>query len=397
MSGRYNIIGTLASGGMGTVYLARMSGSAGFSRLVAVKKLHPEFAADPQLIAMLIDEGRVASKIRHANVIHTLDLVTADDDGFALVLEYVEGVSLDALLRRSEVPRPIAIALIRGMLRGLQAAHEAGVVHRDVSPHNVLVGVDGIPRVIDFGIAKAKNRIAAATRSGEVRGKFAYMAPEQLREEPITPQADVYAAGVVLFQLLTGKLPFATDDNRVLMAKVLTDAVPAPGISESLDAAVLTATAPSLSERYSTASELHDALANEISASEDEVGAWVRAVAPEQLARQKGLAAATTDTPPAQPRRTWLVLPIGGVVGVLAVAIGASFQGSGSEPEAAAAPSAVVSEPPAIATPPTTAERAVDTASAEPRPVPRRPFRRPAASATALPKPIVPDHDTDHR
>ncbi|MCW5833916.1 MAG: serine/threonine protein kinase, partial [Labilithrix sp.] len=191
MSARYTILGTIASGGMARVYLGRMTGSAGFSRPVAIKRLHPELAVQRDFVAMLVDEARLAAHIRHTNVVDTLDLVVSDG-AFSLVLEYVEGESLSALIREARargetVPSPIALAVLYGVLRGLEAAHEArneegqplGIVHRDVSPQNILVGIDGIPRIIDFGVAKALGRILV-TRPGEVRGKFSYMAPEQL-------------------------------------------------------------------------------------------------------------------------------------------------------------------------------------------------------------------------
>jgi eukaryotic-like serine/threonine-protein kinase len=305
MSGRYTFVGTLASGGMGTVFLARMSGSAGFSRLVAVKRLLPELAGERDFITMLVDEARLASQIRHVNVIDTLDLVV-NDGAFSVVLEYIEGAALSSLIgwaKRADenIPRPIALALMYGILRGLDAAHEArgsdgqllGIVHRDVSPQNVLVGVDGIPRIIDFGIAKAMGRMTS-TRPGEVRGKFAYMAPEQLLERPVTRQADVYAAGVLLWELLTGQRLFKSEDERAVIATVLRGEVKPPSavnrsIPRELDAIVLKAIAREVSDRYLSARELLDTLAPWEGASDDEVGAWVRRLAAVQLARTQAL------------------------------------------------------------------------------------------------------------
>ena len=313
MPSRYTIIGTLSAGGMGTVFLARVAGSAGFSRLVAIKRLHPQLAAQSEFIAMMVDEARLASQIRHANVVDTLDLV-ASDGALSLVLEYVEGASLGVLLgerRRVPVPVPIALAITQGFLRGLDAAHEArgaegqplGIVHRDVSPQNVLVGIDGVPRVIDFGIAKALGRMTQ-TRPGEVRGKFAYMAPEQLQGRPATRQVDVYAAGVILWEMLTGKRLFTADDQRALASIVLRGQIDPPSsrnaaVPNELDAIVLQATARELSDRYLTARELLDALAPFPRASDDEVGAWVRETAASYLARRSTM---LQDAAPEQSR-----------------------------------------------------------------------------------------------
>ncbi len=305
MSARYTILGTIASGGMASVYLGRMMGSAGFSRPVAIKRLHPQLAAQRDFIAMLVDEARLAAQIRHSNVVDTLDLVLSDG-ALSLVLEYVEGESLSALIaeaaKRGEmVPRPIALAILYGVLRGLEAAHEArneegqplGIVHRDISPQNILVGVDGIPRIIDFGVAKALGRMLA-TRPAEVRGKFAYMAPEQLLGRPVTRQVDVYATGVLLWELLVGARLFTGDDERVVCAAVMRGAIPPPSaanpdVPRELDAVVMQATARELSERYLTARELLGALEPWETASDDEVGAWVRRLSAESLAKRHRL------------------------------------------------------------------------------------------------------------
>ncbi|MFO0738323.1 MAG: serine/threonine-protein kinase [Labilithrix sp.] len=446
MSGRYNIIGTLASGGMGTVYLARMTGSAGFSRLVAIKRLHPHHASDPQLVAMLVDEGRLASQLRHVNIIDTLDLVAAGG-AFGLVLEYVEGAALGTLMDEAralgeEVPRPIAIAILRGMLRGLDAAHEAtgadgsplGIVHRDVSPQNVLVGADGVPRLIDFGIAKAMGRLAPATQTGQVRGKFAYMAPEQLLERPVTRQTDVYSAGVMTWQLLTGRLPFESDDARVVMARVMTADVPAPStaradVSPELDAIVAKATAREPADRYAHARDLYEALAIETAASDEEVGAWVRRVGAAQIAKQKELQQTVPTDPsrsveelltdparavpgalaPAPRRRTWLVLPIAAAIGSVGVIAGLRAAPEPSDALAAATP---FPPPPPLPTATTAPSASASPIDPPPITLTRPPIRRSPrvrVSAAPAPPPVLPpapapsppaptpDHDLDHR
>jgi serine/threonine-protein kinase len=313
MPGRYTILKSIAKGGMATVYLGRASGSAGFSRVVAIKRLHPHLAADAETVRLLVEEARLAAQIRHNNIVSTLDFVVSEG-AFSLVLEYIEGDSLSALVRRAgklgeAVPRPIALAILYGVLRGLDAAHEArnengqplGIVHRDVSPQNVLVGIDGIPRVIDFGIAKAAGQYDS-TRPGELRGKFSYMAPEQMLARPVTRQVDVYAAGVVLWELLAGQRLFTGDDSRVVCARVLDGAIPlpstvAPEIPPELDAVVARATARDVSDRYLTARELLSALEGFESASDDDVAAWVRRLAAPQLAERQRIL--QSSVPPA--------------------------------------------------------------------------------------------------
>jgi serine/threonine-protein kinase len=282
-----------------------MVGSAGFSRLVAVKQLHPNLAANPDFVAMLLDEARVAAHIHHVNVIDTLDLF-AKDGAFGLVLEYIEGDSLAALVRsaaadKEPVPRPVAIAIISGVLRGLDAAHEVRdeqgeplhLVHRDVSPQNVLVGVDGIARLIDFGVAKALGRYTT-TGPGEVRGKLSYMAPEQVRGQRATRQSDVYAAGVILWELLTGRRLFHGEVEAQVLASALRGDVPAPSsidpeIPIELDAVVRRATASDVGERYLTAREMNADLTSATMALPEDVGAWVRRTAASRLAERRKL------------------------------------------------------------------------------------------------------------
>src|SRR6202034_3666008 len=194
--GRYALQQEIAAGGMASVYLGRMCGPVGFSPIVAIKSLHPQFAKDPEFVRMFLDEARLAGRIRHPNIVPVID-VHAEGDELFLVLEYVHGESPARLVRASRrvdapLPLPLAAAILGDVLQGLHAAHEAkdergqplGIVHRDVSPQNVLVGADGVARVLDFGIAKAKGRLYT-TQDGRVKGKLSYMAPEQLRSDPV--------------------------------------------------------------------------------------------------------------------------------------------------------------------------------------------------------------------
>ena len=212
--GRYTLHQPLAAGGMATVYLGRLSAERGFSRTVAIKRLHPQFASDREFVAGFMDEARLAGRIRHPNVVGVIDVVSTGDE-VLLVMEYIHGESLSRVLRKLHergelVPPPIAAAIVCNLLDGLHAAHEArdesgaplGIVHRDVSPQNVLLGTDGVAHVLDFGIAKAKGRQQEQTREGQLKGKLAYMAPEQL-DQQTSRLTDVYAASVVFWETLT--------------------------------------------------------------------------------------------------------------------------------------------------------------------------------------------------
>ena len=296
--GRYALYGEIARGGMATVHFGRLIGSAGFARTVAIKRLHPHLAKEPDFVKMFLDESRLAGRIHHPNVVQTLDVVSLDDEIF-LVMEYLQGESLSRLAKTAvaqggRVPVPLASAVLAGALHGLHAAHEArdeqgarlDVVHRDVSPHNILVGVDGVSRVIDFGVAKAAGRLQM-TIEGHVKGKVAYMAPEQLSADPVDHRTDIYAAGTVLWEMLTGRPLFDGESQAAVIAAVLLRPVPppssiAPEVPAALDAVVLRALDRKTERRFATAHDM--ALAIEAAvpvASATQVGEWVTRLAGE--------------------------------------------------------------------------------------------------------------------
>ncbi|MBX3130429.1 MAG: serine/threonine protein kinase [Polyangiaceae bacterium] len=292
--GRYVLYDEIAAGGMARVHLGRQEGAVGFSRTVAVKRLHPHLAKDPEFVAMFLDEARLAARIRHPNVVTTLDVVATAGEVF-LVMEYVEGVSLSDLIKAArreggEMPPAMAAHIAAGALSGLHAAHEARdergesleLVHRDVSPQNIIVGTDGVARVLDFGVAKAAGRLQT-TEEGRIKGKMAYMSPEQLSSSGVTRRTDVFAAGVVLWEALTGRRLFQGADPAEIVGKVLGLEIPAPShyapaVSAELDAVVLRALARDPAARFPTALEMAEALerAGGLLASR-EVGDWVRA------------------------------------------------------------------------------------------------------------------------
>jgi serine/threonine-protein kinase len=290
--GRYTLHGEIASGGMATVHFGRLAGEGGFSRIVAIKCMHRHLADDPEFRAMFLDEARLAARIRHPNVVSTID-VGSSEDGMFLVMEYVTGESLAALLRaatkRGEpIPVSISIRIVIDALYGLHAAHiatdDAGaplhIVHRDVSPQNILVATDGHARVLDFGIAKAAGR-SHTTRDGQLKGKFRYMAPEQVRDSPVSPRTDVYAASVVLWELLAGQQLFRGSNDAAVVARVLEGVVPppsklVPALPPELDAVVLRGLEREPDRRFESAEAMAEALeALSHSTTARQVGIWV--------------------------------------------------------------------------------------------------------------------------
>jgi serine/threonine-protein kinase len=227
---------------MGTVDLV-LKRDGGFARVYVMKRLHDHFAIDGAVRAMFLEEARIAGLLRHANVVSVID-VGEDDDGPYLVMDYIEGVPLNAFLARAAqdeelLPVEICVDIAKQVAEGLRAAHElvapggkaARVIHRDVSPTNVLLGFDGVVRVTDFGIARALGT-SRQTQSGRIAGKPGYVSPEQLRFEPVSEQTDLYALGVVLFELLATRRLYPGGINQV-MARILDE--PPPDIGEVRD------------------------------------------------------------------------------------------------------------------------------------------------------------------
>jgi serine/threonine-protein kinase len=292
---------------MASVYLGRLNGEVGFGRTVAIKRLHPHLAGEAQFVSMFLDEARLASRIQHPNVVPTLDVVTLGEELF-IVMEYVKGEPLVSLLKTATssgtmLPIPVVTAIMIGVLNGLHAAHVATdergqrlmIVHRDVSPQNILVGVDGVARVLDFGIAKAAMRLQS-TREGQLKGKLAYMAPEQLSGE-VTHHSDIYSAGIVLWEMLTCRRLFTADTEAQLLRKVMDVEVKEPSrhnpdVPPELDRIVMTALARDPRARYATARAMSEDLdAAMRPASTNAVADWVESLGHDSLSARNRLVA----------------------------------------------------------------------------------------------------------
>jgi eukaryotic-like serine/threonine-protein kinase len=291
--GRYWIYDEIAAGGMATVHLGRLVGPAGFTRTVAIKRLHPQFAKDEEFSSMFVDEARIAARIRHPNALTALDVVAAKGELY-IVMDYIHGESLGKLLRGGPLPLAVASSINTQALLGLHAAHEAtddrgvplSIVHRDVSPQNILVGVDGVARVVDFGIAKAASRVHT-TQAGKIKGKLSYMSPQQVQSEDVDRRADIFAAGVVLWESVVGRKLLARGDatiTRVLNWQGIPpeDLALVPGFLQPI---VQRALAREPADRFATAREMAIALADAVPpAGSMEVGDWVEQRAHQILA-----------------------------------------------------------------------------------------------------------------
>ena len=295
--GRYEILLPIASGGMASVYLAVGLGITGFERQVAVKLIHPHLQSDKDLVESLLNEGKLAVRIRHRHVVAVLD-VGLDRRGMYLVMEYIEGDSLSAIVRAARaqglsVPAPVAMRILIDALSGLHAAHELQdehglnlhVVHRDFSPQNILVSLEGVALLTDFGIAKATTSVGH-TKTGIVKGKISYLSPEQVQLKAVDRRADVWAAGVVAWEIFAGRA-LRRDGNQLgTLLEIISSPPPPlrairPEVSEAIESAVASALHLDPARRLPTAKALRDALLDACPsrtdvADVDEVAAFVQ-------------------------------------------------------------------------------------------------------------------------
>jgi serine/threonine protein kinase len=274
--GKYYLLERINVGGMAEVFKAKTFGVEGFERLLAVKRILPNIAEDEEFITMFIDEAKIAVQLQHANIAQIFDLGKVDD-AFFIALEYVHGRDLRAIFDRMRsrgeaVPIPMACHMIMQVCEGLDYAHnkrdgqgrELHLVHRDISPQNVLIGYEGEVKLIDFGIAKAAGK-ASKTQAGILKGKFGYMSPEQVRGLPIDRRSDIFAVGIVLYELLTGERLFVGESDFSTLEKVRNVEIMPPSsynkkIPPELEKLVLKALARDPEDRYGNAIDLHDDL-----------------------------------------------------------------------------------------------------------------------------------------
>lgn len=423
---------------MASVYAARVLGAEAFEKRVALKVMLPHLSRDPKFVKMFGDEARLAAQIQSPNVVLTIDLGRHDVEGLYQVLELVVGGSLRQLLDASDEPLPtdVALTLLAEVARGLADAHAAlGVdgaplhlVHRDVSPHNVLVGVDGRARLTDFGVARAAATVSA-TESGELKGKLAYAAPEQLGGEIADARSDVFALGIVVWETLAGRRLFIADNPLALVDAVMRRPIPRldevrPELGKPVSDLVASALLRDRDERRLTTSELAGRLAELAReaggpASPERIGAVVRErcgaplVELEQRLRSVEVPdagrTAPPSTPPPPPRTSpnrrlaglgALVLVVGAVA--IAIASRALWSPAPAEPDARGVgpariePAAAAGPPPSAAMPPrdpptSAVELAPEAAAVEPIAAPSAPRHgrpRPPGAVADEPPPV---------
>jgi serine/threonine-protein kinase len=278
LAGKYRLIAELGQGGMATVYLAVALGTSGFRKLAVVKLIRPQYAADPDLIEMFLDEARLCARLSHPNIVQTYD-VGIDDGQHLMAMEYLDGVSFNAAISRlgrdgNNLTFPVRARILMEVLEGLRYAHELTdydgkplqIVHRDVTPHNIFVTYDGQVKLLDFGIAKAATS-SVQTATGVIKGKLTYMAPEQAFGDPVDARADLYAVGVMLWEALTGRRRFPAGlSDAAMFTRVASGELPETPQAESLgfpaeiDQIIVRSLAPKREDRFQTAAELRAAL-----------------------------------------------------------------------------------------------------------------------------------------
>ncbi len=318
--GPYEVHGEISSGGMGRVHVGRRLGASGFQKPVAIKRLLPMLATDPDFARSFVEEAHLAARVTHRNIVPTLDLYKEATE-VLLIMELVVGSSLEEMateMRRRDVkmPVPIVVSILLDVLAGLHAMHSVtdptgralGILHRDISPHNVLVGLDGTARLVDFGIAKVFSN-SEGTNTHTVKGKLAYMAPEQMLLMPLGPRADLYSVGILAWELLVNKR-FRGGMNRVeealfaltgegvkMPGQVLGDPSLAP-----IDAILKKVLATEPSDRYESAAEMAAALENAVVAARStQVAAWVAEWGAKGVERLNGLVRAMGDPSAGMP------------------------------------------------------------------------------------------------
>ncbi|MFO0648258.1 MAG: serine/threonine-protein kinase [Polyangiales bacterium] len=304
--GKFDVIAEIGTGGMASVYLARSTAAGGFNRLVAIKVMHPHLSQEDSFVEMFLDEARVAATIQHPNVVSIID-VGIEEGLIFLIMDYVEGDSFSniekmAVNLRRRIPLGIILRVVLDALAGLHYAHEltdhAGtplkIIHRDVSPQNVVVGVDGTARIVDFGIAKAESRITN-TQVGLIKGKLNFMAPEQIRGQALDRRVDVFGMGVTLWEAITLRRLFAGDNEFDTARRILAGEYPSlleydARLPPVLDEICKRSLHPDPDQRFRSAAEFSEAIERELHSSiagPREVSGFISGVATQKLERER--------------------------------------------------------------------------------------------------------------
>jgi len=277
IANKYELVAPLGEGGMASVYRGLTHGAAGFTCKVAIKRVLPNLAENASFVAMFVEEARVASELQHPNIVQVHDFDRDAEGRYFIVMEWIDGIDLFGWIesfKGQETPWHEVAAIGVEMLRGLGAAHErvdaqgnpAPVIHRDVSPQNVLLSVQGIVKIADFGLARAADR-ATMTAPGTIKGKLGYMAPELVKRAPASPKSDLYSVGIVLWEALTGTRLFGGTDAYEQIKKILANQVPQlrdtrPDVPLPLSEIVHTALSFDPADRFERAEEMQRALAS---------------------------------------------------------------------------------------------------------------------------------------
>ncbi len=414
--GKYEVLARLDSGGMAEIFLARSQALAGFEKLVVLKRILPHLAAEEEFVSLFLDEAKTTVALSHGNIVQVFDMGRGDDGDYFIAMEYVAGKNLRRFLRRwvEKNRRPVDPALaawIAGeILRGLDYAHRRtdsagrplGIVHRDLSPHNILISYEGEVKVADFGIAKAATKVVH-TETGLIRGKASYMSPEQAQADPLDGRSDLFAVGILLYELLTGDPPWTGDQPQKVLRDLTSGAPPAapstkrPGISKELDAILLKALARNPDDRFPSAdlflkeigqwlvksslvvgprdlaAQMQQLFADDLDAERKQIAALPKVMTPPPMLRT-GTPAKGTPLPPttvlgggdassrvltsnedARPPAIPSWYRWGLVIGVAGLLVGGAFYGRTFFPETAPTPTAtavvIASTPPPTPTP----------------------------------------------
>jgi serine/threonine protein kinase len=271
--GNYDVLHKIATGGMGEVFLARQRGPVAFSRYVVLKRLHAQFLTDPQFVAMFLNEAQIAANLSHANIAHIYELFEDGENGYVIAMEYVRGGTVLSILRefaRSNIgglPFGIVTRITTAVCEALHYAYfepgpdgaERHVVHRDISPSNVIVGYDGQIKLVDFGIAKALQQ--EATHATSLKGKYGYMSPEQIKSQPLDHRTDIFSLGTMMWEMLVGKRLFKRDTDMQMLYAILEEDIPKPSdrnekVPPAVDHVVMRALARQRDDRYQDALEI---------------------------------------------------------------------------------------------------------------------------------------------